>query len=49
MTLWMRDLVIAALLGSCAALTACNTIEGAGKDVERGGEAVQDAAKPDRK
>jgi len=24
---------------------ACNTIEGAGKDLENGGEAVQDAAK----
>jgi len=27
-----------------AALTGCNTIAGAGKDVERGGEKVQDAA-----
>jgi predicted small secreted protein len=25
-------------------LTACNTLEGAGEDVEAGGEAVQDVA-----
>ncbi|PLW81259.1 hypothetical protein CWI75_16665 [Kineobactrum sediminis] len=25
-------------------LTACNTIEGAGRDIERGGEEIQDAA-----
>lgn len=29
---------------SAFSLTACNTIEGAGRDVERTGEAVQDAA-----
>lgn len=28
-----------------AGLTGCNTIAGAGKDVERGGEKVQDVAK----
>lgn len=27
-----------------AALTGCNTMRGIGKDVERGGERVQDAA-----
>lgn len=27
------------------AITGCNTIEGAGKDIERGGEKVQDSAK----
>jgi predicted small secreted protein len=26
-------------------LTACNTVQGAGKDIERGGEKVQDASK----
>jgi predicted small secreted protein len=29
---------------SAFSLTACNTVEGAGRDVERAGEAVQDAA-----
>ncbi len=33
-----------ALLMAVGALTGCNTIEGAGEDVERGGQAVQDAA-----
>ena len=33
------------LLGMWGALAGCNTIEGAGKDIERGGEATQDAAK----
>ncbi|MDV6317988.1 entericidin A/B family lipoprotein [Chromohalobacter sp. HP20-39] len=27
-----------------AALSGCNTIHGAGEDIERGGEAVQEAA-----
>lgn len=35
----------AILLGiMLTALAACNTIEGAGQDIERGGEAIQDAA-----
>lgn len=33
-----------ALLMTAGALAGCNTIEGAGEDVEQGGEAVQDAA-----
>ena len=33
------------LLGiTSLALVGCNTIEGAGKDIEEGGEAIQDAA-----
>jgi len=40
-----RILIVILLLGHMGALTACNTVEGAGKDVERGGEHVQDAAK----
>lgn len=36
--------VLAALLLSSSMLTACNTVEGAGRDVENAGEAVQDAA-----
>ncbi|WP_106476176.1 entericidin A/B family lipoprotein [Phytohalomonas tamaricis] len=31
-------------LFSMSALSACNTIGGAGEDIEKGGEAVQDAA-----
>ncbi|MDI5983968.1 entericidin A/B family lipoprotein [Halomonas sp. M4R5S39] len=32
-----------ALLMTASVLTGCNTIEGAGEDVERGGEAVQES------
>jgi predicted small secreted protein len=31
------------------ALVGCNTIQGAGKDIEKGGEAVQDAAQSVKK
>lgn len=33
------------VLGSLGALTGCNTIEGAGKDIEKGGKAVKDEAR----
>ncbi len=50
MTAVMRKIVpFALLVGIFAvqalALTACNTAEGFGKDVEKTGEAVQDGAK----
>lgn len=32
------------LLMAAGLLAGCNTLEGAGQDVEQGGEAVQDAA-----
>lgn len=38
---------LAALLFAAMFLAGCNTMEGAGKDIERGGEKIQDAA--DRK
>lgn len=37
--------LILLMLFSMGILTACNTVEGAGKDVEKAGESVQDAAK----
>lgn len=37
-------MAILMMLGSSVALVACNTVEGAGRDVESAGEAVQDAA-----
>lgn len=37
--------LLAVLLASAFVLTGCNTVAGAGKDIERGGEKVQDAAK----
>lgn len=32
------------LAGTVAALTGCNTVEGAGKDIEKGGKAIKDEA-----
>ena len=41
----MIRLFIASLLfGSSLLVAACNTVEGAGKDVQSAGEAVEDAA-----
>lgn len=41
----MKSKILFVVLCAMAALTAgCNTIEGAGKDIERGGEKIQGAA-----
>ena len=32
------------LAGTATALTGCNTVEGAGKDIEQGGKAIKDEA-----
>jgi predicted small secreted protein len=32
------------LIGAALALAACNTIEGAGKDIKAGGQAIEKAA-----
>lgn len=40
----MKYVALLAILASLS-LTACNTIAGIGKDVERGGEKVQNAAR----
>jgi entericidin B len=38
--------ILMALIGvSALALSACNTVAGAGKDVKAGGQAVENAAK----
>jgi predicted small secreted protein len=36
---------IAAACLFAASLTACNTVQGIGKDIEKGGEAIQKATK----
>ncbi len=41
----MKRLIAATLLGSLFLAAGCNTVAGAGKDVERTGEKIQDAAK----
>jgi len=38
-------LMMLGLLGAFGTMTGCNTVAGAGKDVERGGEAIHDTAK----
>lgn len=37
-------LCLALLFGSMVSLTACNTVEGAGRDVQKAGEEIEDAA-----
>jgi entericidin B len=38
-------LMALAMIGPLSALSGCNTVAGAGKDIERGGEKVQDGAR----
>jgi predicted small secreted protein len=40
-----RLVLVAFALLTVTAATACNTVAGAGKDIERGGEKIQDTAK----
>lgn len=40
----VRALVLASAVTGALLITACNTMEGAGKDIERGGEKLQGAA-----
>jgi entericidin B len=42
-TMWKR-LVFCFVALASVALTSCNTIQGAGKDVERGGQKIQEEA-----
>jgi entericidin B len=37
------------LLSMVVAVAGCNTVQGAGKDIQKGGEAVQDAAQSVKK
>ena len=41
--MWKKLLFCLAVLSSIV-LTACNTVQGAGKDVERGGQKIQEEA-----
>ncbi|HYE21047.1 MAG TPA: entericidin A/B family lipoprotein [Tepidisphaeraceae bacterium] len=45
---FIRFAFVALMLVSPLALTACNTMEGAGRDIERGGEKMQNAADRNR-
>jgi predicted small secreted protein len=41
----MKRFIALLVLASIAGLIGCNTIEGASKDIKRGGEAVSETAK----
>ena len=43
--MFQKTLTTLMLLGMLGAIAGCNTIEGMGKDIERGGEATQDTAR----
>ena len=43
--MFMLSLAALAIFGSLGALSGCNTVAGAGQDIERGGQAVTDGAK----
>ncbi|MBK1709117.1 putative small secreted protein [Marichromatium gracile] len=45
----MEKLVALILLIALVGLPGCNTIEGAGKDIQSGGDAVSDAARDVKK
>lgn len=44
MKAWKTLLIVTMLVGFVGGLVGCNTMEGAGQDIEQGGEAIQDAA-----
>lgn len=41
----VRTVIAFVLLALATVLGGCNTIAGAGKDIERGGQAIRDAAR----
>jgi entericidin B len=45
----MRKVFLLAVLAASLASTACNTVSGAGKDVESAGQAVTDTAEDAKK
>jgi predicted small secreted protein len=49
MIMKLKNLFVVLIMGFMVSLTACNTFEGMGKDVESTGEQVQDTAKDVKK
>ena len=43
--MFRRLFAAATLIASVGAVVGCNTVAGAGKDVERGGEKIQESAR----
>jgi predicted small secreted protein len=44
-TMFRKFFAAATLIASVGAVLGCNTVAGAGKDVERGGEKIQESAR----
>ena len=44
MKLLKHMFALAVIMTALTSLTACNTLEGAGRDVERAGDKIEDAA-----
>jgi predicted small secreted protein len=42
---FLGALMLLAMLSTLGALSACNTIAGAGRDIERGGDKIEGAAR----
>ncbi|MEI2415039.1 entericidin A/B family lipoprotein [Orrella sp. JC864] len=40
----LRKAILAMLVAASAVAAGCNTVDGAGRDIERGGEKIQGAA-----
>jgi predicted small secreted protein len=47
--MFQKILATLMLLGTLGTIAGCNTIEGMGKDISRGGEATQDTARDVKK
>ncbi len=45
----MKKILLGTTLAATVALAACNTVDGAGKDMRSAGEAVSDASGKDKK
>lgn len=41
----LRPWLLLLAVGLAFSLSACNTVQGAGKDIKKAGEAIEDAAK----
>ena len=41
----LTALIMLGLFGALSAISGCNTVAGAGKDIERGGDAIHDSAR----
>ena len=45
----LATLFLAGVIGTIGTLSGCNTMEGAGKDIEQGGKAIKDEARENKR